>query len=68
MDPIEAITDTHDDFMLGHTNKEELRGQLENLFEDLSEEMSKEDIKKIIMTLELEDEFNDVAYKVLKKV
>lgn len=68
MDAIEEIISVHDSFMLGQISDLEVEDNLKHLFQILQEDYSKQEIKKIIMSLELEDEFEETAFSILEDV
>lgn len=67
MELIEDLVSIHDSFMMGHLNEEEVKTNLKDLLEEMTKELSKEEIKKTIKSLELEDEFQDIAFDILKR-
>lgn len=68
MDAIEEIISVHDSFMLGQISDPEVEDNLAYLFQILQEDYSKQEIKKIIMSLELEDDFEETAFSVLNNL
>lgn len=65
MENIEEIVSVHDSFMMGHLQEDDVSEKLGEIFDDLLEDLSKKEIKKTIKSLELEDEFEEIAFDIL---
>lgn len=65
MELVEEIVSVHDSFMMGHLNEEEVKDSLPDIFDQMIQELSKEEIKKTIRSLDLEDDFEEIAFDIL---